>query len=73
MVELSLPTYVTPTEAASWYNLFLIGAIGGLGVIALTELIKNKQKVPVSEITKWTLIFGVAAAVSIWDINRSSK
>jgi hypothetical protein len=73
MVELSLPTYVTPTEAASWYNLILIGTVGGLGVIALTELIKNKKTVPVSEITKWTLIFGVAAAASIWDINRSSK
>lgn len=70
---MGLPTYITPTEAASWYNLFLIGAIGGLGVIALTELIKNKQEVPVGEITKWTLIFGTVAAVSVWDINRASK
>ena len=73
MAKLSLPTYVTPTEATSWYNLILIGTVGGLGVMALSELIKDKQTVPVSEITKWTLIFGIAAAISIWDINRSSK
>ena len=70
---LSLPTYVTPTQATSWYNLILIGTVGGLGVMALSELIKDKKTVPVSEITKWTLIFGVVAAISIWDIERSSK
>lgn len=73
MEKLSLPTYVTPTEAASWYNLILIGTVGGLGVMVLSELIKNKKTVPVAEITKWTLIFGAAAAISIWDIDRSSK
>lgn len=69
----SLPTYVTPTQATSWYNLILIGTVGGLGVMALSELIKDKRTVPVSEITKWTLIFGAVAAISIWDIDRSSK
>jgi dolichyl-phosphate-mannose--protein O-mannosyl transferase len=73
MANLSLPTYVTPTQAVSWYNLILIGTVGGLGVMVLSELVKDKQTVPTSEITKWTLIFGAVALVSIWDITRSSK
>lgn len=73
MAQFSLPTYVTPTEAVSWYNLFLIGTVGGLGVVALSELIKNKSTVPVSEITKWTLIFGAVAAVSVWKITRDAE
>ena len=73
MSESSLPTYVTPTEATSWYNLILIGTVGGLGVMALSELIKNKSAVPVKEISKWTAIFGIVAAVSIWEIDRASK
>ncbi len=73
MAEISIPTYVTPTEAASWYNLILIGTVGGLGVMALSELIKDKSLVPVKEISKWTLIFGVVAAASIWGIDRASE
>lgn len=68
-----LPTYITPTQATSWYNLILIGTVGGLGVMALSELIKNKNAVPVKEITKWTLIFGVVAAISIWGIDHVSE
>lgn len=72
MAQFTLPTYVTPTEAVSWYNLFLIGTVGGLGVVALSELIKTKSAIPTSEITKWTMIFGIVAAASVWGITRDA-
>lgn len=68
-----LPVVVTPAEATTVYNLVLIGLIGGIGVVTLTELIKNKTAIPVNEIVKWGAVTTVVAVASVWAISRASK
>ena len=73
MTETLLPETVTPTEAATYFNLIIIGVVGGIGVIALSQLIKNKTKVPASQLAIWGGIYSIVALASVLAIARSAK
>jgi len=68
-----IATTMTPTEASTFYSLIAQGLIGGIGTLALAEMIKNKKEVPSSSLMGWTVLLGLATAVSVVSIARSAK
>lgn len=68
-----LPVNLTPAEAATFYSLIAQGLIGGIGTLILTQMIKEKRDVPTSSLVTWTVLLGVATAVSVISIAKASK
>lgn len=64
---------VTPTEAATYYSLIIAGAVGGIGTYILSQMIKEKNEIPIKSLATWTLIFGVVTVVSVYNIAKASK
>lgn len=64
---------VTPTEAATYYSLIIAGAVGGIGTYVLSQMIKDKNEVPIKSLATWTIIFGIITVVSVYNITKSSK
>lgn len=75
MVGISaLPQILKPTECVTWYNLILLGFIGGIGIMVLSELIKDKTQVRVKDIVIWGgLVPAIATVGTVWYLARSSK
>jgi drug/metabolite transporter (DMT)-like permease len=69
-----LPATLKPAETVTWYNLVLLGVIGGIGVMILSENIKDKSSVPVRDIAIWGgLVPAFVTALSVYFIAKSAK
>lgn len=64
---------LTPTEAATFYSLVAQGLIGGIGTLLLAQMIKDKTEVPTGSLFTWTILLGLATAVSVISISKSSR
>lgn len=72
MNQIAIPS-ITPTEAATYYSLIITGVIGGIGTLILAEKIKSKEKIPISSLAIWTMVFGFITAASVISITRTSR
>ena len=69
-----LTTTIKPTEAVTWFNLALIGFIGGIGVMILSEKTKDKTWVPVRELAFWGgVVPAIITIAAVYSISKSSK
>jgi hypothetical protein len=62
---------VTPTDAANIHNLILT-VVGTAAAIALGEMIKDKDEIPISSMVLWAGIFGIAMAASVHNISKNA-
>jgi len=64
---------IKPAEAITVYSLIVTGIVGSVGTMALTQLIKNKEKTPMQPLFVATLLTIVATGASVYLISKQSK